>query len=268
MRIAVHANRSAHQQRWGNAFAAGLERHGITPLKGDGRQPIACDLAVFWSHKKYPIIEAQKKTGRDYLVLEHGYIGDRISEYASAGYNGLNGNADFVNQDMPPDRWLLFFREYLKPWRPEGNYIVIMGQVPGDQSIRGTDFTGWVAETAKGLRERFDVPIYFRPHPLSGRQDAAGVPLIHGDLHYVLADALGVVTFNSNSGVDALLEGVPTMVCDEGGMAWPVTTHRVEEGFKKLPREQWAWNLAWAQWTEEEFSGGTAWEHLKRKYSA
>jgi len=70
------------------------------------------------------------------------------------------------------------------------------------------------------------------------------------------------VTFNSNSGVDAALAGVPVVAMDEGSMAWQVAGHRIGE-IVFPDREKWAHDLAFAQWDVEEITSGEAWEHLR-----
>jgi hypothetical protein len=81
-----------------------------------------------------------------------------------------------------------------------------------------------------------------------------------------LQGAHAVVTFNSNTGVDAVIAGVPIFTIDRGSMAWEVSDHDLSEIEKPnlYDREQWAHNLAYTQWTMAEMAGGWAWSHLFR----
>src|SRR5687767_603789 len=76
------------------AAAEGFRRHGIEPAIHTPGDPQPCDLAVCWGVKKKP----ELASGRRALILERGYIGDRLGVWTSAGYDGLNGYADFCNQ--------------------------------------------------------------------------------------------------------------------------------------------------------------------------
>jgi len=73
--------------------------------------------------------------GRDVLVMERGYIGDR-THWTSLGWNGLNGRARVPL--APADGGARFERNYsrlMHPYNPAGHYALIIGQVPGDASL-------------------------------------------------------------------------------------------------------------------------------------
>jgi hypothetical protein len=74
-----------------------------------------------------------------------------------------------------------------------------------------------------------------------------------------MAGAGLVVTFNSNTGVDAALFGRPVIAMDEGSMAWPVAGHQVTE-IVMPDRSAWAARLAWCQWTMDEMRSGACQE--------
>lgn len=69
-----------------------------------------------------------------------------------------------------------------------------------------------------------------------------------------------VVTFNSNTGVEASFAGVPTIATDIGSMAYEVASHSVAEMLRRPDRETWAARLAWKQWRREEMASGYCWE--------
>ena len=96
---------------------------------------------------------------------------------------------------------------------------------------------------------------------MNGR--TAAYPQATGSLADCLADARWVVTFNSNSGVDAVLAGVPTVAVDQGAMAWAVTGRDPTVQPPTPDRSTWAAELAWCQWTLDEIKKGVAWDHLR-----
>ena len=259
-----------HAKPWLDAFANGLSRHGIYPIRrpGSHRLPNA-DLVVFWSHKVGHVIEHQRNFGKDYLVLEHGYFGDRVNKFASARFNGLNGSAQNIMfiSDAPSDRWEKHEVE-VKPWKCDGEYALILGQVDGDASLVQSGFSKrWYSEAAVIARNTFGLPVRFRPHPKSRpTTEINGARTLVGSLEEALDGAAFAITWNSTAGVNAVLYGVPTAACDGGSMARPVAAHFPSGPILKADRKPWLNHLAYCQWTKEEFASGEAWDHLRMKY--
>jgi hypothetical protein len=204
------------------------------------------------------VFSQQRSVKKDVLVLETGYInrGDGINHHYAAGFNGLNGRADFRNKGMPGDRAGLLGVD-LKPWRKDGDHILLCGQVPWDASVDHVDFNGWMLSTHDYL-QRFRRKIVARTHP---QIRDPGVPL---SKH--LENCWAVVTFNSNAGVEAVINGIPAFAADPGSMAWDVANIHLEEmEYPRMSdRGQWLNDLAYAQWTPAEMSNGDAWRHLFR----
>lgn len=204
--------------------------------------------------------------------MEAGYAGNRgwiskgLLEWYSLAWNGLNGRGKAPPVDDGGARWRKYFDGLLKPWKSSGDAVVIMGQVPGDASIEGVNMQRWYADAIEACK-RFGLPVYFRPHPVAierGHTEVpAGVQSLGGSLADALARARYVITYNSNSGVDAVLAGVPTIACDEGSMAWPVAGHGLDAQPPMPDRAQWAYRLAWRQWKREEIEAGMAWDYLR-----
>lgn len=212
------------------------------------------------------VFRQQREKNLDVVVLETGYVnrGDGEDHHYAAGFNGLNGRADFRNEGMPSDRWNALGVS-LKPYR-RGEHIILCGQVPWDASVDHVDLKWWLLDAASRIRMNSWRKIIYRPHPLARK----AIPEIYGcetstvPLSEDLKDAHAVVTFNSNSGVEALIDGVPVFAFDEGSMVWNVANSDMKELHDpKTPgRQQWANNLAYCQWTPAEMQGGMAWKHL------
>lgn len=210
------------------------------------------------------VIEKQRLRGLDTVIIETGYInrGSGPDNHYAVGLNGLNGRADFRNVGMPSDRAQQW---NMKPWKESGDTIVLCGQVPWDASVDFTNHVQWVIETAAVLQNLTQREIVFRPHPLAkipsitGCSYSVGVP-IEQDLERAHA----VVTFNSNSGVDAIMNGVPVFAWDHGSMVYRVANKNwgVLECPMKPDRSQWLNDISYAQWTPRELADGLAWTHL------
>ena len=214
------------------------------------------------------IFRQQREKNLDVIVLETGYVnrGDGESNHYAAGFNGLNGRADFRNKGIGPERWESL-NVQLKPYS-RGERVILCGQVPWDASVDHHDHKAWLTETAKLLKVITKKPIVFRPHPLAVQAlpPIKGVEYSTKPLSEDLKDAHAVVTFNSNSGVEALIDGKAVFAFDEGSMVWGLANKNLYdiESPQYPDRKQWARDLAYCQWTPEEMRQGLAWKHLSR----
>jgi hypothetical protein len=232
---------SRHQYAapWLAAMEGGLRKHGIQIVSG------AADIEVVWSYNQDNIINPQIAAGRDVLVMELGYLGNR-REVASCGFNGLNGRAWHPSGFGRGKQW----QHLLKPTHA-GDYALIIGQCFGDRSVRGVDFTRWAQTTA----EQIDMPVYYRPHPVAPSK-IHGLRTHTGTLEDALNRAHKVITFNSNVGVDAVLNGCTVIAHDEGSMVFNPPTDRMA----------WLNEIAYCQWSMQELRDGTAWFYLSQRY--
>lgn len=247
------------QANHGNALAQGAKKHGVKVKMQPMGAAIGTHHVACWGWR---IGQYLKTASRQVLVMERGYIGDRFA-WTSLGWNGLNGRATF-NPKNDPARFNENFSALMKPWKPEGGeYVLLIGQVPGDASLAGRDLKPWYEQAAETAAKEYHLPVRFRPHPLAARRGAIlpvkGAPFINGTLDSALSKAAVVVTYNSNTAVDAVLAGVPTVTQNAGSMAREVSGHTI--GDRVTPdREEWAARLAWCQWSIEELRSGVAWE--------
>lgn len=261
MKFAIITSSSAHQCQHADALEQGLRAVGATVVRGYTGTADAIACWGWRTGKRF------RENGATVLVMERGYIGDRF-RWTSLGWDGLNGRAYFP--PAPEDsgaRFREYFADLMKPWRTGGEYVLLIGQVPGDASLDGRNLNPWYSEQVQQLRARFDLPVVFRPHPLAYKRAGArrflpsGAHYNEGPLAQALERAAVVVTFNSNTAVESVLAGVPTIAYDRGSMAWPVCSHALDDSLITPDREQWAAELAWRQWTLGEIAEGVAVRH-------
>jgi hypothetical protein len=261
------------------------------PLKKEYRQVtdyVPSDIAVIFGvykskvPKSFPrgnVFRQQRAKNLDVIVLETGYInrGDGENHHYAAGFNGLNGRADFKNRGMSDDRYIQLASEFpvqtvLKPYcEPrETGHILLCGQVPWDASVDHIDYVGWLNQTATRLKEQTRRKIVFRPHPLAKIPPIEGCEYSTVPIWEDMVRATAVVTFNSNSGVEALINGVPVFAFDEGSMVWSICNKDLRRiDFPETPpRQRWLNDLCYAQWTLKEMMEGKAWSHLFRDMSS
>jgi hypothetical protein len=249
-----------HHATAGSAMLAGLKRHGVRASMG---QWSGAPVAVCWGWRRASALRGKAQV----LVMERGYVGDRV-HWISLAWNGLNGRGQVPPVTDGGERWRKHFAHYLAPWKEGGEAVVVMGQVPGDQSIVGVKIGDWYRQACEAGK-RFG-EVVFRPHPVALERGMRDAPpncarVLKGSLSDALALSKCVVTYNSNAGVDSVLAGVPTIACDEGSMAWPVAGHGLDADPPKPDREAWCASLAWRQWTKAEIEAGEAWEYLKQE---
>lgn len=220
------------------------------------------------SFKRGNVIARQKESGGRVLVLETGYInrGAGPQNHYALGWDGLNGRADFRNAGSPPDRAEKLGIELKE--RRYGSEVILCGQVPWDASVDFSDHQSWLRQSAGALLD-WGYKVVFRPHPLAVLPNIPGCSYsVGGALVNALHDAHCVVTFNSNSGVEAAIDGVPVIAVDQGAMVWPIANHSLMAVQQPmLPnRQQWLNDIAYAQWTPDEMRSGEAWNHIARKH--
>lgn len=267
---AILLPRIAHHHEWCGPFGDGLKRHGWTVEVANSWQ--ACDMLVCWGVRNIPAIHAQRAAGGEICVLERGYLGDRFQWTSVSFGGGLNGRGEFRGIRSDPERFDDHFGP-LQRWRRQDGYVLIIGQVPGDASLNAMNGTldAWYCLVASALKAQGHA-VRFRPHPEAVKRGRGGgipgVATLIGDLPSALAGASFVVTFNSNAAVDAVVAGVPTVAMDRGSMAWPVTTHFLDAEPQTPDRHIWAAELAWKQFTMDEFRSGFCWEIVGQQRKA
>lgn len=257
MRVTVAIRPGArHQEAAAEALSCGLREVGHAPVPTHGRSATTHHV-ICWGWRK--ALDFRRR-GHDVLVVERGYIGDR-HHWHSLAWNGLNNRGKFPDLH-DPER---FHSQWeLKPWH-KGDYILVIGQVPGDMSLQGRDLKKWYQQVADEAKQTYRLPVVFRPHPVALERgnwvDIKGCDTDLGPLDKALAKAALCITYNSNAAVDALLAGVPTITTDKGSMAWDVAG-QVLVGYPKKDRTEWAERLACKQWSLDEIAGGEPLTHL------
>jgi hypothetical protein len=243
--------------------AAGDEIRSVTGT--DAAAMAECDALACWGWRRAKRLRVMSK-GKPVLVVERGYVGDRF-QWTSLGWNGLNRRAVFPKPRMPGDARTAELCEILNmpPWQPKPDgYALILGQVQSDQACQNVNLGYQYRAWAQFLWQR-GIEVKFRPHPM-GRGQACPFPramFTRGTLAEDLAGAAFSISWNSNSSVDSVLAGVPSVTFDEGAMAWEVTSHSLQEPVTMPSRTEWAAQLAWCQWQPSELADGSAWKAVR-----
>lgn len=252
-----------HRRFWGLAFLEGLERHGFEVQAYENFNPKPVDLLVIWGIRNAGTIRKQKEAGGEVCVLERGYIGDREKWTSVSFGGGLNNRGTFRGPLSDGSRWENLWSQKLMPWKEDKEgYALLLGQVPTDSAVSGAGVPAWYVKTTKALIKK-GIEVRFRPHPLARNVFVHGAPNSLGNLQQAFSEAAFALTWNSNSALDAVIAGVPTITADPGAMAWDVTGHDVLEFPPTPDRTAWCHKMAWCQYNEEELRSGFCWDQVK-----
>ncbi len=250
-----------------------------------------CDVAVIYGYagknvrkqilkvqNRRKIINHQKKIGKHVICFDSRLFTNLgNTDYHKIALDSPMFNGNFINQNSPPDRWEMMQSKYsipYKPWRSDGNYILICMQPTINWSMDGVDAVKWASNSIKKIQEKTDRPIYIKAHP-SAPADSRRLQKLHPDVKIIptsrsnfieaIEDAYCLVVYNSNVATDAAVYGVPVFAAENRCMAWPVANKTLDniENPEKPNRDQWLYDLGYAQWSEEEVRNGTVWRRFR-----
>jgi hypothetical protein len=199
-----------------------------------------------------PVLRAAQDRSRPWVYADRGYFrasyGNDYSGYFRLTRDRVQHDG---SGDGDSDRWKRLELEIF-PWR-KGRTILVCP--PGDiftKAIGGFSASDWLTETLQKLRRSTDRPIVVRQKPAPG---SGARPLVED-----LKDAHALVTYMSNTAVEALLFGVPVFVTGDS-IATSMGKRdlaEIESPYYPEDRERWARVVAANQWTLSDLRQGKA----------
>jgi hypothetical protein len=215
-----------------------------------------------------------------WLLPKDRYL-DQVHTWFRVGIGGgFPDDGGFRLYDVRSERWPRL-KERLglsdpKPWRTDGEHILVIGQVPGDASLRGTNITQWLLETCRTCVEICDRPVWVRPHPLMHEPDLlclkdqlrairnVRIDEGPGSLAASLANAWATVTYSSGAGVESLFEGVPVISVSPASPVYGVSDHAITDivAPNLYDRSAWLNMIAACQWSASELHDGSVWDAI------
>jgi hypothetical protein len=208
---------------------------------------------------------------RNILHNEH-IVKDRLKGrkkfwFVDSGYTNFihGGNKRFhrlVRDDihhggMPktfPANRLKFFDSFPRPWRRDGDTILVIEPSSTQRQLHDIDISQWREQVIKKLRKRTNMTIAFREKQGTRKtrtslyDDLLDNPDVHCVVHY-----------NSNAGVEAIWAGVPVITLGRH-VTQPVSRHRLED-VNELYRGglgEWLCYLSYCQFEFGELINGRA----------
>ena len=232
------------------------------------------------------VFEKQQREGKRSIIVDSNLFlyADKgnTNKFLRYSYDGIFPNTgEYCNSNPDPARWELISKRVgikLKPWKKDGDDILLCCQRDGGWSMSGQSLLPWVVKTATQIRKFSDRRIVIRFHPgdknilnhkrMLARYRLPNVIVSHQE--NILQDFITahcVINYNSSPAVAAAIEGVPVIVLDpQRSQAAEVSHHSLDqiENLQEFDRELWIQKMAQMHWTLDELKDGTAWKHLRK----
>lgn len=248
-----------------------------------------------------PIFTAIKETGKPLLVMESPVFRKNLqltkegySTVYRLGWDHYLANGKFNNKNSPSDRWEMFSKLQhleLKPLRPpntKGNILIIL-QKPNDSSLK-TMLDLWQTQekyltyVVDCIRKLYLNRIILRLHPLYKERFKINLSYLTDNIQISnnlktesranggsglakdFEDTFFVFGYNSNTLIESVMEGIPTITTDPDAHSREVSVPLYDVYEETADRLQWVYDLSYTQWTLEELATTKPWDHLKGVY--
>lgn len=198
--------------------------------------------------------------------------------YLRYSFNGVFPNTGiYCDTVIDPARWQkisLALNISLKPYRQNGNHILLCLQRNGGWSMGKFDVVAWANQTIAQLRQHTDRPIVIRAHPgdkgaknyvsqIAGKNvTVSNNPKLVADLQ----NCWTAVNHNSSPVVGAAIEGIPIFVTDTNKSQCKeiANTDFAQIETPHMPdRQAWVERLAMSHWNFDELRSGECWRHMR-----
>ena len=169
----------------------------------------------------------------------------------------------------------------IKPWRNNGDYILVLGQRTKSWNFGNKNGLDWIFEIVPKIRNFSDRKIIIRLHPgdikynhknigklkdhFNGNVVLSKEPSIKKDL----SNAWCCVGYNSTPNCVSVMEGVPVYI-DDPEKSWAKDVAFTDLSMIETPpmpdREEWLNKLALIHWNNNEIKNGSYWRAYKNFY--
>lgn len=277
-------------------FCQGVTAAGDQAIAHTGMTALPCDVALIqgFVHQhgksaphlqlRQDAVNLQKKNNKRSLIVDSNlflYV-DKSNplHYLRYSFDGVFPTTGFYfDKDIDPTRWQKISKDLnleLKPWRSNGNHILICLQRNGGWSMQGLNSLNWLDQTINSIRKYSNRPIVVRAHP--GDKKTKGIIKIKHKNVFLSAkekltdDLIGAwatVVYNSSPSVASAIEGVPVFLTDpqpRNSQSFDIANTDISniESPILLDRQQWVEKLSMCHWKFEELKSGEAWNFFKK----
>lgn len=234
-------------------------------------------LINFLQIKNIPIVYI------DSNIFVYGKKNTYFHRYSVNGVYPTDGEY-FIGQPEDENKlnYILNFHEIsLKPWRQNGNHILVLGQRTKSWNMLNKNGLSWIYDMVDRLIRHTDRPIVVRLHPgdvnfndqnrqklikkFGNKIQVSLKPRLQDDLF----NAWCSVGFNSTPNCSSVIEGVPVYL-DAPENSWAKDVAFSDLAMLENPatpdRRQWLNRLASIHWSNAEIREGQYWKYYKSYY--
>lgn len=278
-------------------FIAGVNAVGDTGIQHRAMNVIPCDVALIQGFvhdqgKDAPhlrlrksAVDLQKSTGKRSLIVDSNLFlyadPNNTKTYLRYSFDGVFPTTGFYfDRDIDPSRWQKISKNLnisLKPYRTNGDHILICLQRNGGWSMRGFNVIDWMNQTIAQIRQYSKKrTIVVRAHP-GDKKIKSILQVNHKNVvlsrNEKLVDDLkgawATVVYNSSPSVASLIEGVPVFLTDpepQHSQTYGIanTDLKLLENPQMPDRQQWIERLSMCHWSFDELQSGEAWRFFRQ----
>ncbi len=251
------------------AVTAGAAKHGdeVIPSLDTSVQYDGCIFYSIGGWQKKPMYDRYRAAGLTTVYLDKGYTRTARERncYYRVAVNGFQPTGYLQRVNRPVDRFARLGLT-LRPYgRHQDGPIIVDGASNKFCLWHGFDFKTWgagIVERIRGIVPHCEVILRLRP---------SYKVALEPPLDEVLADARLVVSYGGNIGWDAVIAGVPHFAIGDS-IARPVSEtdwNAIDDPYipTTADRQQWAYNVAYSQFTFHELSTGEAWGVIREQFT-
>lgn len=256
-----------------------------------------CDLAIIqgWikkdskgSHNEYRkrIIENQVAKGKHVLTIDGNIFNYLIKGvYFRYSIDGIFGNTGYYfDKTIDPNRWNEIKKRIgcdIKPWRKNGNHIVILMQKDSGWTMGDVSNVEWCSRVIDEIKKHTDRKIIIRIHPSDIKVQEKYKMLARNksvtisnstDIREDLRGAWCSISYNSSPGAVSAIEGVPVFIMDRDCRKSPAfqvgntNISKIEDPL--MPeRKEWIQRIAMSHFSVEDIRKGLLWNGVKEYFN-
>jgi hypothetical protein len=278
-------------------FLAGVRTSGDTAVAHQGMNAVPCDVALIqgFVHEhgksaphlqlRHNAVLLQKNNNKRSLIVDSNLFlyadPNNTRTYLRYSFDGVFPTTGFYfDRDVDPTRWSKISRDLnlsLKPWRTQGNHILICLQRHGGWSMGGLSVQAWLDQTIIQIRQYSRKrPILVRTHP-GDKKIKSILKINHKNVHLStnerlvddLRNAWATVVYNSSPSVASIIEGTPAFITDplpQHSQTYEVANTDLSrlENPEMPDRQAWIEKISMCHWNFEELRSGEAWRFFKK----
>jgi hypothetical protein len=277
-------------------FLQGVQAAGDTAIHHRGMDTVDCDVALIQGfvhehgkdapHLKLRknAIDLQKRNNKRSLIVDSSLFlyanKENPHHYLRYSFDGVFPTTGFYfDQNIDPIRWQKISKRLnlnLKPWRSNGDHILICLQRDGGWSMQGVRIQQWLDNTVFKIRQHSKRKIVVRTHPGDKKINSI-LKINHKNMvlsnNKNLTDDLkncwATIVYNSSPGVASVIEGIPVFLTDpqpKNSQSFEVSN--VDLNLIENPvmpeRQHWVEKISMSHWNFEELRSGEAWKHIRK----